>query len=253
VETRLKRSSPGLALCLAGSLSVAAIAAGVGSSAGEARATAAGASRQALRTCVDRWNEDNMVGWKSRSVRIAFRALTAQERRHVSFGDDARRRCTVSLAQPGSGTWICRIESAGAYDCPLHTSDGMPPLKHSNGRTNRHGVLVLDSPLSGTHATPPLRWQRVYPHVDSFILPWTRAGRLRPGLHFETTRRGACVDFLEVVAPAPAGRCLPRDGAGFYEPCFPQRRHFRRGELAACSGAKPTTFVRVLVTRGRRI
>jgi hypothetical protein len=125
----------------------------------------------------------------------------------------------------------------------------MPPLKHANGMTNSRGVLVLDSPLPGTHATAPLRWQRVYPHVDSFILPWTKAGKLRRGLHFETSERGACVDFLEIVAPAPAGRCLPPGNGGYYEPCFPQGRLFRRGDLAACSGSRPTTFVRFVVTR----
>lgn len=247
---RLKPGSThGFALCLAGSVLATAAVAGVLGSVGEARATDSGVSQQVLRTCVDRWNQDNMVGWKSRSVRIAFRALTVRERRSVSFGDDSQRRCTVSLAQSGSGTWICRMEAEGAYDCPLHTSDGMPPLKHANGKTSSRGVLVLDSPLPGTHATPSLRWQRVYPHVDSFILPWTKAGTLRPGLRFEASRRGACADFLEIVAPGSAGRCLPRGNGGYYEPCFPQRRHFRRGELAACSGSKPTTFVRFVVTR----
>jgi hypothetical protein len=233
-------------------LAVACVVVGVAVAAEAGRAAGSGSaasSEQALRTCADRWNQDDMLGWKSRSVRIALRALTAQERRSVSFGDDSRRRCTVSLASAGSGTWICRMEGEGAYDCPLHTSDGMPPLKHPNGKTNGRGVLVLDSPLEGTHATPPLRWQRVYPHVDSFILPWTAAGKLRPGLRFDASKRGACVDFVETVAPASAGRCLPRRFPGYYEPCFPQRRHFRRGQLAACSGSKPTTFVRFVVTR----
>jgi hypothetical protein len=32
----------------------------------------------------------------------------------------------------------------------------MPPLTNSNGRTDRHGILKLDVPLTGTHPTPPL-------------------------------------------------------------------------------------------------
>jgi hypothetical protein len=35
------------------------------------------------------------------SVRIAIRALDARERSAVSFGDDAQRRCTLSLAGRG--------------------------------------------------------------------------------------------------------------------------------------------------------
>jgi hypothetical protein len=83
---------------------------------------------QALRTCVDRWNQDEMTSWGSMSVRIAIRTLNARERVAVSFGDDARPRCTVSLANRlGDNSWICREDDSGGYACPLVTSDGMPP------------------------------------------------------------------------------------------------------------------------------
>jgi hypothetical protein len=141
---------------------------------------AAAPSAQALRFCVDRWNQGNMISWGSMSVRISLRSLDAHERGRVSFGDDAQRRCTVSLAgREGDNSWICRIGDTGGYECPLVTSDGMPPLKRPNGTTDSGGVLRLDVPLKGTHATPPLRWQRRYPHVGWFH-PALDAGREAP-------------------------------------------------------------------------
>ena len=204
---------------------------------------------QALRSCVDRWNQDRMLSWPSMSVRVAIRGLDARERALVSFGDGARRRCTLSLAgRPGDDSWICRIGASGGYDCPLITSDGMPALRSPNGRTDRHGVLILDAPLRGTHATPPLPWQRRYPHVDGFILPWTRSGRLRSGLRFVGSERGTCGSFVEHRAPRSAVRCVDSRTAAYTEPCFPQRRNFRRGDLAACSAPGLTSFTRWLIT-----
>ena len=186
-----------------------------------------------------------MTGWGSKSVKIAVRALTARERSAVSFGDDARRRCTVSLAdRPGDNTWICRIGDTGAYDCPLVTSDGMPPLMHVNGTTDKRGVLTLDAPLTATHATPPLAWQRRYPHVDGYILPWTRAGKLRPGLRFAGAERGRCGPWVEHVLPRSGMRCVDSRTYSYSEPCFTQRRNFRAGDIAACSGPGSSTFVR---------
>jgi hypothetical protein len=206
-------------------------------------------SARALRTCVDRWNQDNMVSWASMSARIAIRTLDARERTAVSFGDDAQQRCTVSLAgRPGDNSWICRISDTGGYDCPLVTSDGMPPLRNANSRTDQHGVLKLDAPLTGTHATPPLAWQRRYPHVDGFILPWTRAGRLRSGLRLGGTERGSCGLFVEHRVPRSAVRCVDSRTAAYTEPCFPQRRNFRPGDLAACSAPGDTSFIRWRIT-----
>jgi hypothetical protein len=183
------------------------------------------------------------------SVRIAIRALDARERAAVSFGDNAQRRCTLSLAgRPGDNSWICRIRDSGGYDCPLVTSDGMPPLRNTNGRTDQHGVLRLDVPLKGTHATPPLPWQRRYPHMDAFILPWTRVGKLRSGLRFAATERGACGFFVETRVPRSAVRCVDSRTAAWTEPCFPQRRNFRAGDLAACTAPGVTSFIRWRIT-----
>jgi hypothetical protein len=215
-----------------------------------AAALAAGApSSQTLRTCVDRWNADNMVSWRSLSVLVAVRALDARERAAVSFGDDARRRCTVSLAaRAGDNTWICRMGPSGGYECPLITSDGMPALRHPNGRTDAHGVLRLRVPLSGTHPPPPLPWQRRYPHVDGYILPWTRGGTLRPGLRLVGQHRGACGRFVEHPLPPTAIRCVDRRTGSYSEPCFAQRATVRVGDLAVCGGTGDTTFERWLIT-----
>ena len=239
-----------LAVRVAGGFLVAAgIVAAFVCGAGRAVSGSVASPAQALRTCVDRWNQDKMVSWRSMSVRIAIRALDVRERDRVSFGDDGQRRCTVSLAdRPADNSWICRIGDSGGYECPLVTSDGMPPLRKTNGRTNKRGVLKLDMPLKGTHATPPLRWQRRYPHVDGFVLPWTRAGTLRPGLRFVGTERGACGSFVETRVPRSGVRCVDRRTAAWTEPCFPQRRNFRAGDLAACSGPGLTSFTRWLVT-----
>lgn len=213
-------------------------------------ADAAAPPAQALRTCVDRWNQNNMVSWGSLSVRISIRALGARERSVLSTGDDAERRCTLSLAgRPGDQALICRIGDSGGYYCPLVTSDGMPPLRRPNGWTDRHGVLKLDVPLKGTHATRPLPWQRRYPHVDGFILPWTRDGKLRPGLRFVATERGACGFWVEHRVPRSGGRCVDRRTYAISEPCFPRLRKFRARDVAACEAPGDTTLVRWVVTR----
>jgi hypothetical protein len=224
----------------------------LGDVSGRARATPstdrAAPSAQALRICVDRWNQDNMVSWGSMSVRISIRGLGARERSVLSIPNAGQRRCTLSLAgRPGDNSWICRIGDTGGYDCPLVTSDGMPPLRNANGTTDHRGVLKLDVPLKGTHATPPLAWQRRYPHVDGFILPWTRAGKLRSGLRFVGTERGACGFWVEHRVPRSAGRCVSSAGV-IFEPCFPQRRNFRAGDVAACDAPGYTRLVRWVIT-----
>lgn len=216
-----------------------------------ARSSATAASpAQALRTCVDRWNQDNMVSWGSMTVRVAIRGLNARERSVLSVPDPGRRLCTLSLAGGvGDNTWICQVGIAGGYYCPLITSDGMPPLTKPNGRTDRRGVLKLDVPLKGTHATPPLPWQRRYPHVDGFILPWTRAGKLRAGLRFAgLTERGKCGHWVEHRVPRSAIRCVDARTGGIDDSCFPQRRTFRAGDVAACGAPGDTTFTRWLIT-----
>jgi hypothetical protein len=186
-------------------------------------ATVIASSAQALRTCVDRWK--------------------------LSEPHPEQRVCTVSLAdRPGDNTWICQIGNSGGYYCPLITSDGMPHLRNPNGMTDHRGVLKLDVPMPGTHPTPALPWQRRYRHVDGFILPWTRAGKLRPGLRFDVTERGPCVHFVEQIVPRSAVRCIDGRTREFSDSCFPRWRNFRAGDLAACGAPGETSFTRWRIT-----
>jgi hypothetical protein len=140
------------------------------------------------------------------------------------------------------------MNDKGGYECPLVTSDGMPPLTSPNGKTDRRGVLSLTVPLAGTHAIPPLSWQQRYRHVDAFILPWAPAGTLRPGLRFTGTEHGPCNRSVEHVVPRSAIRCWdPRYGQ--FDPCFPKRRNVRVGDVVACGGAGDVTFIRWVITR----
>ena len=119
-----------------------------------------------------------MLDWGRRVANVAVRRLDASERAAYGLLGDTGKRCVVSLIF-NRGTAACEIAHFGAYWCPpLHDEYG-PPLK-KNATIDKRGVLVLDAPLKGTHATPPLAWQR-YPHVDGFIEPWTPTGKCAPG------------------------------------------------------------------------
>jgi hypothetical protein len=197
---------------------------------------------QTLRTCVDRWNQGNMVGWGPGPANVAFRRPNAKE--HSSIELSWRRLCIVGIAV-GDGTWTCVLSTTGAYWCPpLHEATG--PRLPENATLDRRGVLELDSPLSGTHPAPPLPWQR-YPRVDGYIHPWTSSGTLRPGLRLKGEQRGRC--FLVSETARSAVSCLA--GYARYDACFPQRRPWRRGDLAVCSwGPGSTTFTRWVITQG---
>jgi len=81
-----------------------------------------GSRSQTLRTCVDRWNQGNMVGWGPGPVNVAFRRPNAKE--HSSIQLSSSRLCIVGIAV-GDGTWTCAMSSTGAYWCPpLHEATG---------------------------------------------------------------------------------------------------------------------------------
>ena len=192
-----------------------------------------------------------MGKWASLSVRISIRGLSARERSVLVEPNPALRRCTVSLAtRPGQNTWICLIDVTGGYDCPLVTSDGMPPLRKVNGTTDRRGVVKLDVPLAGTHATPPLAWQLRYPHVDGFILPWTPAGKLRAGLRFDRAGearhyRGHCFRGSQQTSAKAALRCVSDVQ---FDPCFAPAGHWNHlGAIIACASPGWTTFSRFVI------
>jgi hypothetical protein len=134
----------------------------------------------------------------------------------------------------------------GAYVCPPN-AEGSPPLRRQNAKVDERGVLALHVSLEGTHATPPLAWQR-YPHVDGFVEPWTSSGTLRAGLRFKGSGRGRCFVIAETVTSGIS--CLTRTGLR-YNACFAQRKHWRAGDLAACGELGDTRFVRWTITSGR--
>jgi hypothetical protein len=198
---------------------------------------------QAVRTCADRWNQGNMVGWGPAAANVAFRRPNAKE--HSSIELSSRRQCIVAIAV-GDGSWTCVLASSGAYWCPpLHEPTG-PALKE-NARLDKYGVLALNRPLKGTHAAPPLRWQR-YPLLDGYILPWTAGGTLRAGLGFKREDHGPCVVVDETANGAVS--CIRADG-GRDEACFPRHRDVRRGGDAACAdGPGYTTYTRWTISEG---
>ncbi len=150
-----------------------------------------GFEAQAVRTCVDRWNQGSMLSWGPALVDISFRTLDRARLAEVGLHDAHARRCvalfafeyprdpsngcgraTVASGRPGycvdrSGTFFCVIDRYGAYACPpRHEPLRTAPLRKANAVTNRRGVLTLNTPLDGTRPTPPLAWQRLYPHTD---------------------------------------------------------------------------------------
>jgi hypothetical protein len=199
-------------------------------------------SAQTLRTCVDRWNDGNMVGWGPGPANVAFRRPNAKE--HSTIELSSRRVCIVAIAV-GNGTWTCLLSTTGAYWCPpLHEPTG--PRLTENARLDRRGVLELDAPPADTHPAPRLAWQR-YPRVDGYVHPWTSSGKLRAGLRFKGAQRGRC--FLVDETARSAVSCLA--GNSRYDACFPRRRPWQRGEQAACSwGPGSTTFTRWVITEG---
>ena len=216
------------------------------------------ADNQALRTCVDRWNQGNMLGWGPTlaGVGVALRRVEAGESSRcvvalaVSYKRQTGSRC---YDHPVSGhsnycfrrsqTYVCVMAHVGAYVCPPN-AEGSPPLRRQNAKVDQRGVLALDVSLKGTHATPPLAWQR-YPHVDGFVEPWTSSGTLRAGLRVNGEGRGPCFVVAETVTSGIS--CLSRRGWR-YDACFPQRPNWRAGDLAACGELGGTRFVRWTIT-----
>lgn len=209
---------------------------------------------QALRVCIDRWNQGRMLSW---GPTLAF----------VS----ARPRCTVSLAvhyvrKAATGcvkgaplptyagfcvdrsvVYICVINRFGGYVCPSNADTAGRALKLRNASTDTRGHLTPDTPLRGTHGTPPLQWQRRYPHVDGWILPWAEDGRLRNGLQFRARERGDCFRASQQTATRSAVRCA--SGPRSTDPCFPRAAPLRPGDIVACPNAPgDTSFTRFVVS-----
>ena len=235
--------------------------------------TSASANRapaaQALRTCVDRWNEGNMRDWGPALASVGLRRLDPTRSAAVGLRRGPRR-CVVTMAfeyhlapgekcaRPGrargrrcidrSATWSCALDRFGAYVCPLRHEPDRMPLRNENAAIDERGVMKLDVPLPGTHPPPRLAWQR-YPRIDGWVEPWTRAGKLRAGLRFTYTYSGggSCSRGAKETAAKSAVRCLWR---GLYQvhPCFaPPGRWNHRGGVVACGVSGATTFGRFVI------
>jgi hypothetical protein len=206
---------------------------------------------QALRTCVDRWNEANMRDWGGYPAAwVGLRRL--DRNRLLEVGMRFRpRRCVVMVAVGQGQSWSCVLDRFGAYACPLRHEGDPVRLRHPNARVDKRGVLRPSFSLAGTHPSRRLNWQR-YPRREGYVEPWARSGKLRPGLRFGSTYSGggSCdQDFgSEMTSSARAIRCLWR---GLYQvdPCFaPPGRWNRRGGVVACStGPGATTFGRFVI------
>ena len=185
-----------------------------------------------------------MIGSGAGPVNVAYRLPNATERSRL--GLTSHRLCIVAIPA-GDGSWTCVQSDPSAFWCPPHKEPTGSPVTDENATLDRRGPLKLHSPLSGTHPPARLAWQP-YPVVNGYIHPWTADGRLRPGLRFKGAQRGRC--FLADDTVRSAVSCLlPSYGR---EPaCFPRRRPWRRGELAACSfGPGSRTYTRWVITEG---
>ena len=140
----------------------------------------------------------------------------------------------------------CVLASKGAFYCPYSPVQG-PLRTEANATLLASGTLKLRTSLAGTHAARPLPWQR-YPHVDGYIHPWTASGRLRSGLHLKPWKdgHGGCFQGSEEVPDPAAISCLIKLGRA--SPCYPQKRPWAAGDIAACAGLADLTFSRFRIT-----
>jgi len=235
---------------------------------------------QALRTCVDRWNQANMLGWGPALVRVGVRQVGAAQLAAVGLRNPHLQRCAVSLsfefrtdprtgcsgASPAprkpkmcvyrSSTFTCVLDRYGAYACPVRHEPSRTPLQQENAITDEHGVMSVDVPIDGTHAVQPLTWARRYPHADGWIEPWTSSGKLRPGLRFVAhpfTKNyrggGSCATGSELTQAKSAIRCLWRR-MYVVDPCFPETADWPQASAVAACPDWPggTTFARFIIS-----
>jgi hypothetical protein len=226
---------------------VALTAAACGS--GRPPAVAAEPASQAIRTCVDRWNQDNMTGSPYRAGHVEVAIMwPGRELAGLVAAKQGEKRCLVMMG-PKEAPVYCVLAGRGAYYCPYSPVTG-PRRTTANATLSKTGVLTLDVSLTGTHATPRLAWQR-YPHVDGYIHPWTRDGRLRPGLRLITKKpdHGGCFAGSEEVPDPAAISCLVP--LGRFSPCYPQKQQWGTGDIAACARLGSLSFLRMHIAGAR--
>jgi len=208
-----------------------------------------------------------MLGWGPTFGNVSLRSLSARERADLGQRGRKHRACVVLLAvhsprDPSGGcfggaalpaypnfcvqnnsTWVCALNDFGAYECPTHADEAS--LGARNATTDKRGFLKLDVPLRGTRATPPLAWQRRYPHTDGWIEPWARSGMLLRGLRLDLKidrGGGTCSRGSEETVVKSALRCVWR-GRAQIDPCFPQHPDWNhRGAVVACATSPGSTI-----------
>jgi hypothetical protein len=234
---------------LAAVLVVAAlVAASCGS--GHSSTAAVTHASQALRTCVDRWNQDNMVGYRYRHGDVEVALVRPWRLLSLATGERGRdKRCILMLGPEKAHPVYCVLARSGAFYCPYSPIEG-PRRTTTNATLGKSGVLTLHMSLAGTRAAAPLAWQR-YPHVDGYIHPWTRDGRLRTGLRLRAWKlgHGPCHTGTEEIPDPAAIQCVVGRTMGHTGPCYPEKRHWGPGDIAACGGVGPT-FYRWRITGG---
>lgn len=199
---------------------------------------------QAIRTCADRWNQDNMVGYGGGRAEVT---IVRPARVLPDWGGLPGRPSCLIMYGSRSRPAYCVLFQPGAYQCPYSDMSG-PEMTHINARIDNGGRLKLDVSLVGTHPVAPLPWMR-YPHVDAYIHPWTKAGKLRRGLSLRAWKKGhgRCWRGAEEVLDRSALGCLVPT-LSHVGPCYPRRRLWGAGDIAACATLGSTTFLRWRIT-----
>ncbi len=166
----------------------------------------------------------------------------------LATGMKGREKRCVLMFGPKKAPVYCVLRATGAFGCPYSPVSG-PRRTTTNATLGKKGVLTLDLSLRGTYAAQPLAWQR-YPHADGYVHPWTSAGRLRPGLRLRPLKggNGGCLSGSEEVPDPSAISCI-NPSMGRMAPCYPQKKHWGPGDIAACGGVGPT-FYRFRITGG---
>jgi hypothetical protein len=230
---------------------------------------------QSLRTCADRWNQGNMRGWGPALIDVSLRRLDSAHLRAAGLDGKPKLRCVILFSfefrrdnhkgcsggavVPGdhsrcfdpSGSFFCVINRFGAYACPpRHEPDRTLPLRRKDGATDARGVLTLSIATPATHRTPLLLWQKRYPHIDGWILPWTSSGDLRRGVTLNNVidrGGGTCGSGSEQSVALSALRCLWHQ-TYILDPCFPQHARWNhRGAIVACATEPGSTMFGRLV------
>jgi hypothetical protein len=190
-----------------------------------------------------------MVGYRYRNGDVEVALLRPWRLLSLATGEKGReKRCILLLGPDKARPAYCVLAHSGAFYCPYSPIEG-PRRTTTNATLGNGGVLTLDMSLAGTHAAARLAWQR-YPHADGYVHPWRHDGRLRTGLRLRAWKlgHGPCTTGTEEIPDPAAIQCVLKT-MGPTGPCYPQKRQWKPGDIAACGGVGPT-FYRWRITGG---